>query len=130
MKCPNCQARLSNSKAKFCNFCGSPITVEAPVKQEVRLCAACHKQIDPSAKFCHHCGSPQTDRHDQGVAVHHHYVTWHILPGQLALKIDEVTMAEYRSIRDILLPFVMNDWFRELDNNPRYAALCGKIRAL
>ena len=38
--------------------------------------------------------------------------------------------AEYRNVRDLLTRLVMNDWFKPLENNPRYAALCDRIRAL
>ena len=46
---------------------------------------------------------PQTEEPANGISVHNRFVTWHILPGQLALKSDERTMSEYRSIKGLYI---------------------------
>ena len=122
MKCSNCKAIL-NKDAKFCSVCGTPVPVELSVNKKVQYCSSCNHELARGAKFCNRCGAPQTEVPSDGVSIHNHYVTWHILPGQLALKIDEQTMSEYRRVRGLYIApgtralfFVNGNYVASLDS--------------
>jgi len=97
IKCLKCGG-INSDEAKFCRHCGEklqPVTVQTQI-----ACPKCAKSVDPSAKFCRHCGqllsggqSEETD--GSGISVRNKYITWSILPGQLAVKVDEEDMAAY-----------------------------------
>lgn len=48
--CPECNAPLSDNKARFCQECGAKLQKEA-------FCTECGSKIDPGAKFCGECGT-------------------------------------------------------------------------
>jgi len=102
MKCSKCNANL-NKDAKFCSICGTPVPAVFSENKKVQYCQACNHELARGAKFCNRCGAPQTEVPSDGLSIHNHYVTWHILPGQLALKIDEQTMSEYRRVRGLYI---------------------------
>lgn len=114
MKCQNCQNEINDS-AKFCKFCGSQVTNAAnAVKITIApTCPECGNPVAEGAKFCRSCGAklpfaigtqyetpqdPQMEPVNDGELSN--YVTWTILPGQLAARIDEKTLAigKYRGV--------------------------------
>ena len=48
MKCPNCQAEISEN-ARFCNYCGHQIQVDV-------ICPRCNHANSSGARFCTKCG--------------------------------------------------------------------------
>lgn len=120
MKCIQCSKEINDS-AKFCRFCGTPVTSvskEQPAATEVS-CPHCNKKISASAKFCRFCGNPVSNstsnlnqevrpsqNKDSGEDTRNidqiaNFVTWHILPGQVAVKIDEKEIAAYKTIKGV-----------------------------
>ena len=119
--CPKCKKELKDT-AKFCSGCGYqfPMEAAAPQQQEGIVCPKCGNLLKPAAKFCGKCGTkieqnqsaaaapsgnspapaaadnafaaatPQKDYSLIGSFLH-----WNILPGQIAVKIDENDIAAF-----------------------------------
>ncbi len=102
MKCAQCQTHLDKN-AKFCKKCGAPVSTIVTEKEATVVCQYCGGRILPDAKFCNHCGKAQNGAKVKDVVIQNHYVTWNVLPGQLALKIDEKMMSEYRGVRGLYI---------------------------
>ncbi len=74
-------------------------------------CTNCNKEINDGAKFCKFCGVKldaahvldKGDMNNDGVETHKNYITWHVLPGQLALKIDEREIESYKTIQGVYI---------------------------
>lgn len=80
----------------------------------MKLCISCKREISDNAKFCGYC---RTKQDDYGVAANHAdhgespaeldnqngFITWRILPGQLAVKIDEREIAKYGTVRGLFV---------------------------
>lgn len=111
MKCLNCNQEI-NENAKFCRFCGSE-NVQAARKEKAAdeiSCPSCGKPVSASAKFCRFCGAsmkPATEApaavEAKDVAVESNFITWHILPGQLAVKIDESDIEGYKTLKGVYI---------------------------
>ncbi len=101
MLCPNCKKELPND-ARFCRHCGTPISNSIDYYGNVG-CTSCHKPINKDAKFCPYCGASQDVKNKNGISVQKRYITWDVLAGQFAMKIDEQTMSEYRRIRGLYI---------------------------
>lgn len=101
MKCVKCNKDIVDG-AKFCNYCG------APQASSGNTCPHCGAAISVGAKFCRACGTkleapatqPQPEE-EYNVFMTNRHVTWKILPGQLAVKIDEQEMANYKLIKGV-----------------------------
>lgn len=114
--CPNCGAALASPTAKFCGSCGKPVAAAVP---QVVPCPNCGAALaSPTAKFCGSCGKPvslssQANNVQQSVTAQPSaqqvssnasqtslvasFVHWNILQGQIAAKIDELTINGYGS---------------------------------
>lgn len=107
MKCLNCNKEI-NDGAKFCKYCGSKVLNQDSNKIN-RTCTKCGQIIPENAKFCKYCGekievqSVTSDVENKSVDTHDNYITWHIMPGQLALKIDEEDIEAYNTIKGVYI---------------------------
>ena len=110
MICSKCGNEVAEGK-KFCGKCGNPMTVT-----EVKglVCSKCGSPITPGKKFCGKCGSPvSTDspaaakaahgQNENDLTVSSGFIHWNILPGQIALKIDEVDIAHYNNVQGFVV---------------------------
>jgi len=118
MICNKC-GKTINDGAKFCKFCGAsvqsaPQTVAAS-KAEI-TCPSCGKTLSAGAKFCKFCGislnaspvetnqeaAPDSSmKNDRNIDQITNFVTWHIMPEQIAVKIDEKEIAAYKTIKGV-----------------------------
>ena len=116
-KCPKCGKELSDN-AKFCNGCGFRLeSAPAPVAQEQgTTCQKCGNPLKPGARFCNKCGTkqesptpapqpsaeaPQPEATVPDMRLIGSFIQWNILPGQLAVKIDENDIATYGKVKAI-----------------------------
>ncbi len=117
MKCNQCGKEINNT-AKFCRFCGQMVAnkVASPnvEKDTEKKCQNCAKMVSSIAKFCRFCGNALNEVDDfsgnqKGVQdntffdVERNYVTWNILHGQLAVKIDEKDIIGYGNIKGLYI---------------------------
>ena len=120
MKCVSCNKEIKDN-AKFCNHCGAAQTQSNT--PDTKTCPKCGATVVATANFCRSCGSQlsasieQTQNtgdninaqykdanvanNDINVLMTNQHVTWKILPGQLAVKIDEQEMASYKRIKGV-----------------------------
>lgn len=108
MKCPACGNEL-DPDAKFCGACGRKVE-----SQDQQACPHCGNPVRPGAKFCGSCGkpvqasSPRQDT-DPGAAKREDlreaggFIYWNVLPGQVALKLDETDLVEYEGAKGIVV---------------------------
>lgn len=111
MKCPNCGNELKEG-AKFCGKCGTKIAVEEKLSVDTSYfkCPSCGNNLKPSAKFCGKCGTaisgarPASANADKAEFTENkNFVTWKVLEGQLAVKVDERTFDGYKEIKGIVI---------------------------
>lgn len=104
--CPKCGKELKD-EAKFCGGCGYKFEQAAGF-----ACPNCGKIFKPGAKFCGGCGKPvayanasaNVDAKNQlQVNMASSFIKWNILPGQLAVKIDENDVASYKDVKGITI---------------------------
>ncbi|MBO4633265.1 MAG: zinc ribbon domain-containing protein, partial [Lentisphaeria bacterium] len=120
--CPKCGREL-NPGAKFCGGCGTPVSQVAVAKTLATTCPKCGRELKPGAKFCGGCGTPvgqqsatntpaatavaaepATNIQPQMTTVGG-FITWNILPGEIATRIDAADIAEYGSgVKGIIVP--------------------------
>ena len=107
MKCANCNREVE-SDSRFCRNCGSPINSnQSDPLQEEKYCTKCGKKISIDARFCNYCGekntipTEDTNEKEGDIDLLSNYVTWRILPGQIALKIDETEINAYKTVKGI-----------------------------
>ena len=111
--CPKCGKELKDT-AKFCGGCGTKLEA-APAPAPEAVCPSCGNALRPGAKFCGKCGAktaaapepaqpkaavPASTPETPDVAnvrLLGSFVQWSMLPGQLAVKIDEADIAAYGS---------------------------------
>lgn len=106
-KCLKC-GRDINDTAKFCQYCGQAVMPKSnkPTGKE-KTCPQCLKNVPATAKFCRYCGHQfvgddiAVTAADENVDIYKNYITWHILPGQLAVKIDEKDIESYGSMQGL-----------------------------
>lgn len=104
--CPSCGNELREG-ARFCGKCGAAIKQDVEVKASPVKCPVCGMEVRPGARFCSSCGadlsrpvresSPAED--SQLVHVSSGYMQWNILPGQIAVRIDESDMAAIKDLK-------------------------------
>lgn len=110
MICSKCGNEVAEGK-KFCGHCGNPMTVT-----EVKglVCSKCGSPITPGKKFCGKCGSPVSadsqaaakaakGQDENDLTVSAGFIHWNILPGQIALKIDEADIAHYNNVQGFVV---------------------------
>lgn len=130
-KCLKCGHEISE-EAKFCRYCGHAVAGKGAPAVE-KTCPQCLKKVPATAKFCRYCGSQFAGDNvavtpaDENVSVNKNYITWHILPGQLAVKIDERDIEGYGNIKGLyIVPgtqamfFVNGEFVASLDSG-KYA---------
>lgn len=106
-KCLKCGQEISDT-AKFCRYCGQAVAAKSskPAVEE-KTCPQCLKKVPATAKFCRYCGSQFAGSNvavtaaDENVDINKNYITWHILPGQLAVKIDERDIEGYGNVKGL-----------------------------
>ena len=113
MKCISCNKEI-NDNVKFCRHCGAPQSQESAY--QTINCPKCGATTNATAKFCRSCGAqlsriiehpqqnveqPSNSNNEFNVLMTNQHVTWKILPGQLAVKIDEQEMASYKRIKGV-----------------------------
>ena len=113
--CPKCGKELKDT-AKFCGGCGCKLddtVIAAQAKGNV--CVKCGNLLRPGAKFCGKCGTRQETAAQQPQPAQNapventaldirtvgSFIQWNILPGQLAVKIDEDDIAKYGKVNTI-----------------------------
>lgn len=114
--CPKCGKELKDT-ARFCGGCGAKLEVAVPeASHQGNACQKCGNPLKPGAKFCVKCGAKQESAApaQQPVATHLQteatvpdmrtigsFIQWNILPGQLAVKIDENDISKYGKVQAI-----------------------------
>ena len=106
----------------------------------MKLCTNCKKEISDNAKFCGYCRAKQdnsefvirdansaTDAEVKEIDNQHGFITWRILPGQLAVKIDEKEIAQYGAVRGLYVApgtkalFFVNGKYAAMLDSGRYS---------
>lgn len=110
MICSKCGNEVAEGK-KFCGHCGNPMTV---TETKGLVCSKCGAPITPGKKFCGKCGSPvsadsqaaakaASGQNENDLTVSSGFIHWNILPGQIALKIDEADIAHYNNVQGFVV---------------------------
>ena len=110
MICSKCGNEVAEGK-KFCGKCGNPMTV---TEAKGLVCSKCGSPITPGKKFCGKCGSPVSAdsqaaakaspvQDENDLTVSSGFIHWNILPGQIALKIDEADIAHYNNVQGFVV---------------------------
>ena len=95
--CRKCGSELREG-AKFCTKCGAAVASESMLK-----CPVCGASVSEGAKFCNACGASLAREEAAGpaVSVRSDYLQWNILPGQIAVRIDEKDLDEDQKAKGI-----------------------------
>lgn len=123
MKCPKCGNEVAEGK-KFCGKCGTKLEInqnQNVQKADAAVCPNCGAPITPGKKFCGKCGaklieqtekveSSKSPENEEQLAMSAGFIHWNILPGQLAAKIDEKTLAGYKDLKG----FVVQDGIKAI----------------
>ena len=110
MICSKCGNEVAEGK-KCCGHCGNPMTVTGA---KGLVCSKCGSPITPGKKFCGKCGTPVSadsqaaakaapDQNENDLTVSSGFIHWNILPGQIALKIDEADIAHYNNVQGFVV---------------------------
>ncbi len=120
-RCIKCNAEISDT-AKFCGICRTRQPDNQPAAPETMPCPSCGAAVRPTAKFCPSCGhrmsgtsqptatppapsAPAVSETEHGSGkdfdTQRGFVTWRILPGQIAVKINERELSGYGRIRGV-----------------------------
>ncbi len=113
MNCDKCGNKIKIIK-NFCPHCGKPIktdalVIEEPQKNEKKKCPSCKELVKADAKFCNFCGrsfgtgKTSVENENKSVDVDNHYITWKVLPGQLAARIDEKDISGYGTVKGLYI---------------------------
>ena len=129
--CPHCNQSASYqmtlghgcSASVSCRYCHKTIKIRTNMNAQIeriekdfnggvtmKKCPNCGKELKDTAKFCGSCGTKldevkATNRPDdeRGVNVASSYIHWNILPGQIAVKIDERDIASYGKVKGLVV---------------------------
>lgn len=110
MICSKCGNEVAEGK-KFCGHCGNPMTGS---ETKGLVCSKCGSPITPGKKFCGKCGSPVSadsqaaakaapGQNENDLTVSSGFIHWNILPGQIAIKIDEADIAHYNNVQGFVV---------------------------
>ena len=110
MICSKCGNEVAEGK-KFCGKCGNPMGV---TEAKGLVCSKCGSPITPGKKFCGKCGTPVSadsqaavkaapGQNENDLTVSSGFIHWNILPGQIALKIDEADIAHYNNVQGFVV---------------------------
>ena len=113
MICSKCGNEVAEGK-KFCGKCGNPMRAAAPASAGGVICSKCGAPVTPGKKFCGKCGSPVSadsqaaakaapGQNENDLTVSSGFIHWNILPGQIALKIDEADIAHYNNVQGFVV---------------------------
>lgn len=108
--CPKCGSELREG-AKFCGKCGTAIQPQPAVVKSSLTCPVCGKEIRSGARFCSSCGADLQNlpsenlptNSDTLLSVNSDYMQWNILPGQIAVRIDESDMNASSGVKGIVI---------------------------
>lgn len=114
MICSKCGNEVAEGK-KFCGKCGNPMGAAAPASAGSVICSKCGAPVTPGKKFCGKCGSPVVLTSSTGsetaemngksaeMVQSAGFIHWNILPGQLAVKIDEKDIMGYKDCKGFVV---------------------------
>ena len=113
MICSKCGNEVAEGK-KFCGKCGNPMGAAAPASAGGVICSKCGAPVTPGKKFCGKCGSPvsadsqaaakaASGQNENDLTVSSGFIHWNILPGQLAVKIDEKDIMGYKDCKGFVV---------------------------
>lgn len=113
MICSKCGNEVAEGK-KFCGKCGNPMGAAAPASAGGVICSKCGAPVTPGKKFCGKCGTPVSadsqaaakagkGQNENDLTVSSGFIHWNILPGQIALKIDEADIAHYNNVQGFVV---------------------------
>lgn len=112
MICSKCGNEVAEGK-KFCGKCGNPMGAAAPASAGGVICSKCGAPVTPGKKFCGKCGTPvagaqpaqsaQTEEKSAEMVQSAGFIHWNILPGQLAVKIDEKDILGYKDCKGFVV---------------------------
>lgn len=116
--CVKCGKEISDT-AKFCGYCRAKQDgfENDVITSKGIICPACQHGNSPTAKFCGKCRHSLTDieretlhansyenlhyENDKNIDKYHGFITWSVLPGQLAVKIDEKEIDSYGFVKGL-----------------------------
>ena len=114
MICSKCGNEVAEGK-KFCGKCGNPMGAAAPASAGGVICSKCGAPVTPGKKFCGKCGTPvvstpstgsgtaEIDGKSAEMVQSAGFIHWNILPGQLAVKIDEKDIMGYKDCKGFVV---------------------------
>lgn len=107
MICSKCGNEVPEGK-KFCGKCGNPMGAAAPASAGGVICSKCGAPVTPGKKFCGKCGTPVVSTPSTGSGTAEMvqsagFIHWNILPGQLAVKIDEKDIMGYKDCKGFVV---------------------------
>lgn len=114
MICSKCGNEVAEGK-KFCGKCGNPMGAAAPASAGGVICSKCGAPVTPGKKFCGKCGTPVVSTSSTGSGTAEMdgksaemvqsagFIHWNILPGQLAVKIDEKDIMGYKDCKGFVV---------------------------
>lgn len=131
ISCPHCNQSASYQMSLgrgctvsvSCRYCHKTIKIKTNMNAQIeriqkdinggvtmKKCPNCGKELKDTAKFCGSCGTKldevkAANRADdeRGVNVSSSYIHWNILPGQIAVKIDERDIASYGRVKGLVV---------------------------
>lgn len=114
MNCSKCGSPLREGK-KFCGNCGTRV----PEAGTVPLSGGSNKAGMDGGQYCNKCGSPvvfgknfcskcgnqigEVESQDLELVTSAGFLHWNILPGQLAVRIDEKDLAQYKDTKGVVI---------------------------
>ena len=114
MICSKCGNEVAEGK-KFCGKCGNPMGAAASASASGVICSKCGAPVTPGKKFCGKCGTPvvstpstgsgtaEMDGKSAEMVQSAGFIHWNILPGQLAVKIDEKDIMGYKDCKGFVV---------------------------
>ena len=114
MICSKCGNEVAEGK-KFCGKCGNPMGAAAPASAGGVICSKCGAPVTSGKKFCGKCGTPvvstpstgsgtaEMDGKSAEMVQSAGFIHWNILPGQLAVKIDEKDIMGYKDCKGFVV---------------------------
>lgn len=114
MICSKCGNEIAEGK-KFCGKCGNPMGAAVPASAGGVICSKCGAPVTPGKKFCGKCGTPvvstpstgsgtaEMDGKSAEMVQSAGFIHWNILPGQLAVKIDEKDIMGYKDCKGFVV---------------------------